>query len=323
VRNGAQELKVDHARGFGELATRMAASLEPGVLRVSSPVKAIQRKDEGSVNITIESADGAGETILQAKHCIIAVQPTMYSEIKFEPPLEETKMRFGEAMRRCSGSFVKIRVAYSEAWWRPRFSGQVLSCRGPMTYFLDDCRRGGDPEPFALVGFVVSHDDVENFQKLGGLENQRQAVAEQIQRYFKDKRALEPISVRMVDWTQEKWNKGCVNAMPPGHFDVWKSSRTTHMDGRIHFAGAETATAWIGYVDGAIQAGERAVHEVCAAIRKEDPNHPVKFDGKPFCEEEPKPQGHPNVHEVKNMRPYLERLLFGKIIRPEDMKNKL
>jgi monoamine oxidase len=32
--------------------------------------------------------------------------------------------------------------------------------------------------------------------------------------------------------------------------------------GRMHFAGTETATRWMGYFDGAVQAGERAAAEV-------------------------------------------------------------
>ena len=35
--------------------------------------------------------------------------------------------------------------------------------------------------------------------------------------------------------------------------------------GRIHWAGTETATRWMGYFDGAIQAGRRAAGEVLAA----------------------------------------------------------
>lgn len=32
--------------------------------------------------------------------------------------------------------------------------------------------------------------------------------------------------------------------------------------GRLHFAGTETATEWFGYMDGALQSGERAAAEV-------------------------------------------------------------
>ena len=36
--------------------------------------------------------------------------------------------------------------------------------------------------------------------------------------------------------------------------------------GRIHWAGTETATIWNGYMDGAVQSGERAAREVLAAL---------------------------------------------------------
>ena len=36
--------------------------------------------------------------------------------------------------------------------------------------------------------------------------------------------------------------------------------------GPIHWAGTETATVWNGYMDGAIQSGERAATEALAAL---------------------------------------------------------
>ena len=37
-------------------------------------------------------------------------------------------------------------------------------------------------------------------------------------------------------------------------------------DGRIHFAGTETAVEWTGYLEGALESGERAAREVLRAI---------------------------------------------------------
>lgn len=36
--------------------------------------------------------------------------------------------------------------------------------------------------------------------------------------------------------------------------------------GRIYFAGTETATHWSGYMEGAVEAGERAAREVGPGI---------------------------------------------------------
>ena len=36
--------------------------------------------------------------------------------------------------------------------------------------------------------------------------------------------------------------------------------------GRIHFAGTETATVWTGYMEGALESGERAAAEVLTRL---------------------------------------------------------
>lgn len=38
----------------------------------------------------------------------------------------------------------------------------------------------------------------------------------------------------------------------------------------IHFAGTETASQWMGYMDGAIDAGRRAASEVLVSFRDND-----------------------------------------------------
>jgi monoamine oxidase len=36
--------------------------------------------------------------------------------------------------------------------------------------------------------------------------------------------------------------------------------------GRIHWAGTETASRWMGYIEGAIRSGERVAQEVVRAL---------------------------------------------------------
>ena len=38
--------------------------------------------------------------------------------------------------------------------------------------------------------------------------------------------------------------------------------------GNMYFAGTETAVMWSGYMDGAVEAGERAAREILYAMRK-------------------------------------------------------
>ena len=43
--------------------------------------------------------------------------------------------------------------------------------------------------------------------------------------------------------------------------------------GHLYFAGTETATFWCGYMDGAVEAGERAVREILFNMGKIDKDH--------------------------------------------------
>jgi hypothetical protein len=38
----------------------------------------------------------------------------------------------------------------------------------------------------------------------------------------------------------------------------------------IHFAGTETASQWMGYMDGAVDAGRRAASEILVSFRSDD-----------------------------------------------------
>jgi monoamine oxidase len=54
--------------------------------------------------------------------------------------------------------------------------------------------------------------------------------------------------------------------MAPG---TW-SSLGRHLrepEGRIHWAGAETATAWMCYMDGAVSSGKRAIDEIADTVK--------------------------------------------------------
>jgi monoamine oxidase len=53
--------------------------------------------------------------------------------------------------------------------------------------------------------------------------------------------------------------------MPPGVLTSYGHALGAPV-GRIHWAGTETATVWNGYMDGAVQSGQRAAKEVLASL---------------------------------------------------------
>jgi len=53
--------------------------------------------------------------------------------------------------------------------------------------------------------------------------------------------------------------------MPPGVMTEYGKVLRAPV-GRIHWAGTETATVWTGYMDGAVQSGQRAAAEVVSRL---------------------------------------------------------
>jgi monoamine oxidase len=92
-------------------------------------------------------------------------------------------------------------------------------------------------------------------------EERRTTVLRCLTRFF-GSRAAEPRDYVETNWSEDEWTRGCYGAFfPPNTWTSYGHALRTPV-GRIHWAGAETATVWMGYMDGAIRSGERAAAEV-------------------------------------------------------------
>ena len=78
-------------------------------------------------------------------------------------------------------------------------------------------------------------------------------------------RARTPSAILEKDWATEPFNGGCpVGACGPGVLTSAESElRTPHQ--RVVFAGTELATVWPGFLNGAVQSGQRCVY-VCIFV---------------------------------------------------------
>jgi len=68
------------------------------------------------------------------------------------------------------------------------------------------------------------------------------------------------------DWAGERWSGGGpVCNFAPGGWSAYGDLLREPV-GLVHWAGTETATSWMGYIDGAVSSGERAAREALAAL---------------------------------------------------------
>ncbi|GIX94255.1 amine oxidase B, partial [Caerostris extrusa] len=70
------------------------------------------------------------------------------------------------------------------------------------------------------------------------------------------------------NWMEDEYAGGCYTTVyAPGFFTRYGKVLREPI-GKLHFAGTETATHWSGYMDGAVEAGERAAREILCKMGK-------------------------------------------------------
>ncbi len=159
------------------------------------------------------------------------------------------------------GSVIKCHAVYTEPFWRADgLTGQATGDAGPVKVVFDNSPPSGSPG--VLLGFLEG----AHARVLGRAtpHERRAAVLASLADYF-GPRALEPYDYVELDWSAEEWTRGCYGAhFPTGVWTQFGPALRAPV-GRLHWAGAETATVWSGYMDDAVQSGERAAAEIVAA----------------------------------------------------------
>ncbi|MCA9565323.1 MAG: FAD-dependent oxidoreductase, partial [Myxococcales bacterium] len=248
VEGGAQQDRfVDGAQS---LPDRLAKDLGDA-LHLGSPVEAIEQT--GAL-VTLRGPSGT----VKARHVIIAVPPNLAARIRFEPQLPAPLDMLWQ--RTPMGSTIKCHLLYDRKFWKEAgLSGEAVSNSDVVSVVFDNSTHQGQP---ALLAFVVG--DAARRWGAQDPEQRRQAVVDTLVRMF-GPQAARYTHYQDLDWSQELWTRGCPNcAFPPGAWTTLGQASRRPV-GRIHWAGTETATQWYGFMEGALEAAERAATEVLRA----------------------------------------------------------
>jgi monoamine oxidase len=248
---GAQDFRV--SGGTQRLAKLLAGRLGNRVM-LSRPVRRIAQHHAGAT----VSADGLEVT---GKRVIVAIPPNLAGRIVYSPGMPALRDQLTQRVP--EGSVIKTIAVYDRPFWRVAgLNGQVTSDVGPVKATFDGSPHSGTPG--VLMGFVDG-DDSRRLSALSAPERARLAIGSYV-RYF-GPQAAHPRTYFDQVWDREIYTGGCpVGVMPPGVMTEYGPALRAPV-GRIHWAGTETATVWTGYMDGAVQSGQRAAAEVLVRLR--------------------------------------------------------
>lgn len=244
VEGGAQERRFEG--GSQLLCKRLAEELGAERVVVGARVTRIEHGDGG---VTAETGASGKRLSVSARRAIVAVPPDRASAIEFDPPLPERRRSL--LARTAPGALTKCVAVYDEPFWRAEgLSGESVSETGPATLTFDNSPPGG--RPGVLLGFV------------GGADARASAGRDEVLAGLA--RLFGPRAARPEAYLEQRWD-GPVGLPATGALTAHRTSLAESC-GAIHWAGAETATRWCGYLDGAVRSGEWAAREV-AGIGKD------------------------------------------------------
>lgn len=253
---GAQQDRFEG--GSQRLALAMAEGLGEERVRLGAPVRLVEWGDDG---VTVHAYGKDSGLSVRAKRAIVAVPPTLAGRIAYDPPLPALRDQLTQRMPQ--GSVIKTMAIYVEPFWRREgLSGQGTSDAGPARVTFDNSPPDGTPG--VLLGFLEGR--FARHWAARSAAERREAILAGHARLF-GPRAAEPVDFVERVWAEEEWTRGCYGClMTTGGWTEYGRALREPI-GRLHWAGAETATVWNGYMDGAVSSGERATDEVLAQIR--------------------------------------------------------
>jgi monoamine oxidase len=232
---------------------RMAEELGEERVVLGAPVRRIEHGPDG---VSVQ----AGEMIARGRRAIIAIAPTLAGRIAYDPPLPGYRDQLTQRMP--LGTVAKCMAIYAEPFWRSEgLSGQAMSDRGPVRLMFDNSPPDGSPG--VLLGFLEGR----RARELGRLapDERRTAVIDCFARMFGPRAAAPDDYVERL-WAEEEWTRGCYGChMPTGAWTSYGPALHAPI-GPLHWAGAEYAHVWNGYMDGAVRSGEAAAAEMLEVL---------------------------------------------------------
>jgi len=241
--------------GTAQIPQRLAAQLGDRVI-LNAPVQSIEYSTE-SVTATCR-----GGVIARGRRIVVALAPTLAGRILYDPPLSGQRDQLTQRMPQASAH--KMFAIYNEPFWRADgLNGQLISDAGPARMTNDSCMPEGAGAAGILLGFLEGES--ARVEGRWPAKRRQQAFRDELMRHF-GPRAGRPELIVEGGWADKEWTRGCYNANPGPCGWIHFGSSLSSSVGPISWAATETAVEWSGYMEGAVEAGERAAHEALAGL---------------------------------------------------------
>jgi len=239
--------------GTSEIPRRLAAMIADHIV-LEAPVQSIEHTAD---SVTVRCRGGI---TARGRRVVVAVSPMLAGRIMYDPPLPGYRDQLTQRMP--NGSAMKAFFVYDEPFWRTDgLNGQLISDIGPARMSNDTCIPGDD---HGVILLFLEGQQARTFGRLPTDERRTALTAELVRHY--GSRAAKPECYVDGEWSDRQWTRGCYNANPGPLVWTTYGPALAAPIGVIHWASTDTATHWSAYMEGAVEAGERAAREAVNSL---------------------------------------------------------
>ena len=203
------------------------------------------------VVITVTDPSGLTQQI-EADYLVMTLPASTLRHVDFQPPLADDQRRAIE--RLAYGRATKVLLQSSMKLLGDR-RARAFATDDDLGAFWDASEEQGDGA--SIVSFLSGGSAAACLRDkaAGG----GQALLSDLCWLGIDRSRV--TAVHIADWTADPWVRGGYAFLDPGFDPSWRA-RLARRAGRIVFAGEHTSERWQGYMNGAVESGQRAAREL-------------------------------------------------------------
>ncbi|MBL0927909.1 MAG: FAD-dependent oxidoreductase [Phycisphaerales bacterium] len=236
--------------GAQQLAEKLAGAVGAGRIRLSTPVTAVEAGDAG-VRVTVRREAGGGDERLEGDGLVLAVPPAVWGKIAFSPGLPAALA--GADAPQCGDVIKYIASVKGRFWERAHLSPSALTDElVGLTWHATQGQRGGGEEALTMFSGGAAAARARAISA-GERDAAYRAAVERLLPGYGEAFAAS----RFMDWPGEAWTGTGYSFPAPGQV-MRAGPLLAGGFGRVRFAGEHASSAFVGYMEGALNSGVRA-----------------------------------------------------------------
>jgi monoamine oxidase len=251
LRTSTQLYKI---QGGMDLLPRAMAAALGNIVQYSAPVVRVTRT---AARLRIDYESNAQVKSVAASHVIFAIPLPTLRQIEILPRLSQPKERAIEEAAYAVSSRVLLQCR-SRFWADAGLNGSARTDRATETW---DCTYDQRTNGRGILGATTGGAASQQMLAQGPDQSLALGVNLVAEAFPEVRSQIEKGVVH--HWALEPWSRGSFVAFRPGQMTSFMPEMIRAED-RIHFAGEHTSS-WMGWMEGALESGERAAQEILAS----------------------------------------------------------